>query len=479
MKPNILLLQCHDLGDHLACYSGNSAQTPNLDRLAAEGVVFERHFAAAPTCSPSRGAMLTGLMPHRNGLMALASGGHWEVKPEILTLPQLLQEVGYTTACFGTWHISAEFWDRGIEEGNQDSRCDQVAANAMRYLHRYLRDESKNSPFFLMVGFDKPHRPFTDAWPDLQNPQDVIVPGYLEDAPEVRDEMVRFYGEVSRMDAAVGRALDALWECGLDENTLVIFTSDHGVGMPLAKGTLYDPGLKIPLIVCWNGRVQGGQRCSALTSNVDLLPTILEVIGEQGQLLGGLDGHSLWPFIERGENVSHEHIFAEQTWHDFYEPIRAIRTARYKLIRNFEPGTGLQVGADILYSPTVDAMRETLRNWPRPEIEFYDLEQDPWERNNLAGNPHTIEIEKTLTKELGDWLARTGDPILQGVVSAPIGYWEHFCAKPVGPGGLPCEPGREGWLTVHWPSGATEHRCVGEKGETRRSRIGDQMVKAL
>jgi len=466
MKPNILLLQCHDLGDHLACYPGNSAQTPNLDRLAAEGVVFEHHFAAAPTCSPSRGAMLTGLMPHRNGLMALASGGHWEVNPEILTLPQFLREVGYTTACFGSWHISAEFWSRGIEEGNQDSRCDRAAENVTRYLQRYLREKSKDSPFFLMVSFDKPHRPFTDAWPDLQNPLDVIVPGYLEDTPVVREEMARFYGEVSRMDVAAGQVLDALWECGFDEDTLVIFTSDHGIGMPLAKGTLYDPGLKIPLIVCWNGRVQGGRRYAALTGNVDLLPTILEAIGEQRLIPGELDGHSLWPFIERGEDVTHKRVFAEQTWHDFYEPMRAIRTARHKLIRNFEAGTGLQIAADILYTPTVDAMRETLRNWPRPEIELYDLVQDPWERDNLAGNPDILEIEKALLHELNGWLSCTDDPVLDGVVPAPIGYWEHFCAKSVGPGGLPQEPGREEWLTVRWPPAAIQHRCV--SGEGRR-----------
>jgi arylsulfatase A-like enzyme len=397
--------------------------------------------------------------------MALASGGHWEVNPEVSTLPQLLQDAGYTTACFGTWHISAEFWDRGIEEGNQDANCDRAAANVTGYLQRYSQDESQDIPFFVMVSFGEPHRPFTDEWPDLQKPEDVVVPGYLDDTPEMREEMVRFYGGVSRMDAAVGQVLDALAECGLGENTLVVFTTDHGIGMPLAKGTLYDPGIKIPLILSWAGRVQGGQRCDGLTSNVDLLPTILDAVGERERIPEDLDGHSLWPFVERGEDVAHKHVFAEQTWHDFYEPIRAIRTKQYKLVRNFEPGTGLQIAADILYTPSVSVMREKLRDWPRPEIELYDLVQDPWERNNLAGNPDTQEIERGLLSELDGWLSRTGDPILDGVVAAPCGYWEHFFAKAVGPGGLPQERDREGWLTVKWPSVATQHRCVSAKGK--------------
>ena len=259
----------------------------------------------------------------------------------------------------------------------------------------------------------------------------------------------------------------------------MVFTSDHGIGMPLAKGTLYDPGLKVPLIVRWTGRVPGGQRCDALSSNVDLLPTILEAIGERERIPVGLDGHSLWPFVERGEDVAHEHIFTEQTWHDFYEPMRAIRTKQYKLIRNFEPGAGLQIAADILYTPSVSVMREKLRDWPRPEIELYDLVQDPWERNNLAGNPDTLEIEKTLLSELDGWLSRTGDPILDGVVAAPGGYWEHFFAKAVGPGGLPQEPGREGWLTVKWPSIATQHRCVSPKGKRERTGSGEEKTVAI
>ncbi len=329
------------------------------------------------------------------------------MNPNISTLPQLLQGAGYTTTCIGAWRISAEFWGRSIEVEDQAANCEQVVLNATRYLQRYLReDASRDKPFFLMVGLNKLHRPFTDTWPDLQKPEAVCVPGYLADTPEVRAEMACFYGEVSRMDAVVGKILDTLWECGLNENTLVIFTSDHGIAMPLAKGTLYDPGIKIPLIVAWNGRVRGGQRSTALTSNVDLLPTILDAIGERERIPRGLDGHSLWPCLERDEDVTHQYIFAEQTWRNFYEPMRAIRSKHYKLIRNFEPGIGLQIAADILHTSTVDVMRETLRNWPRPEVEFYDLIQDPDERHNLAGGSDTLKIERTLTRELDDWSVR-------------------------------------------------------------------------
>ena len=459
MKPNILLIHCHDLGDHVGSYAGNSANTPNLDRLAAEGVMFEQYFAASPTCSPSRGAMLTGLMPHRNGLMALASGGHWEVQDDVATLPQLLQQAGYATACYGTWHISAEFQNRGIEEGNQDADCDTAAANAIRYLKQPPTDR----PFFLMVGFSEPHLPWTEMGSDRPDPEDVIVPGYLPDEPRIQEELSHFYGEVIRMDAATGNVLAALSENGLDDDTLVIFTSDHGIAMPLAKGTLYDPGTKIPLIVRWTGHIAGGRRYDGLTANVDLLPTVIEAVGQEARIPEDLDGHSLWPFIARGENVAHPWIFTEQTWHDFYEPIRAVRNRRYKLIRNFAPGDGMQIAADILQTTAVDVMRETLRTWPRPAIELYDLAQDPWERENLAGRQDMTEIQARLTHVLDAWLSRTDDPILEGVVPAPPGYWEHFCAKQNGPGGLPPEKGREDLLTVRWPPGATQHHCVRTK----------------
>jgi arylsulfatase A-like enzyme len=456
MKPNVLVIHCHDLGDLIGCYPGNSARTPNLNRLAAEGVVFEQYFAAAPTCSPSRGTMLTGLTPHRNGLMGLASGGHWEVPAETPTLPRLFREAGYATASYGTWHISADFAAYGVEQGTQEGPCELLAERAMRF----MRERPASKPFFLMVGFREPHRAWGDPNSLPWKPERAKIPGYLADAPAVEEEMRQFYADVGRMDAAVGALLEYLDREGLAESTLLIFTADHGIAMPLSKGTLYDPGCKIALIARWPGKIAGGRRCNALAWNVDLLPTLLEGAGEAARIPAGLDGRSLWPYLSAGEKVGREAVYPEQTWHDFYEPIRAIRTRDYKLIRNYEPGRGLQIAVDIRDSPTVNAMRQTLRAWPRPAVELYDLAADPLERRNLAGDPALAEVEKSLAAKLDAWLQETNDPILNGVVPAPIGYWEHFCAKPAGPGGLPPAPGEEGWLIVRWPRGATKHRCV-------------------
>ena len=455
-KPNVLMLHCHDLGDYIGCYPGNSARTPNLNKLAEEGVVFEQYFASAPTCSPSRGTMLTGLMPHRNGLMALASGGHWEVPAHVPTLPKLFQDAGYATANLGAWHISEDPTRYGVEIVEPTGPCEVLAPKAIDY----LKNRSRERPFFLMVGFAEPHLQFTDRWPELQDPSQIIVPGFLKDHPVIRQEMVKFYGDASLMDQSVGQILECLKAEGLDEDTLVIFTGDHGPGLPLAKGTLYDPGIKISLIVRWAGRVQRGRRCPALAGNTDLLPTLLDAVGEADRIPDGLDGHSLWPFITDGKDVSHEHVFSEQTWHDFYEPLRALRTQRYKLIHNFHPGPGLQIAADVRCSPSGKAMCDVLLNHPRPEYELYDLASDPLERNNLAGVQEAAAIEADLKRKLNDWLEATGDPILKGVMPAPPGYMVHFMSKPNGPGGLPVHEGEEEWFTLRWPPGATQHKCV-------------------
>lgn len=452
--PNVLVIHCHDLGDFIGCYPGNDAVTPALDRFAADGTVFDQHFAVAPTCSPSRACMHSGLLPHRNGLMGLASGGHMEIDPETPTLGRLFAGAGYATASFGIWHINVDRSVHGIEVVDPESACESVADNAIGWLRG--RDDR---PFFALCGFFEPHRRYTDRWPHRPSPDALTPPGWLEDHPEVREELSLFYGDVSRVDAAAGRIFDFLAEAGLEDETLVVFTTDHGIAMPLGKGTLYDPGIKIAMVMRWPGRVPAGRHVEALTSNLDLLPTLLEAVGLANVTPVGLDGTSLWPHLTAGANAPHEHVIACQTWHDFYEPMRAIRTQRHKLIRNYETGPGWQIAGDILHSPTVEAMRETLLAWERPAVELYDLEADPFERQNLAGRSAWAEIEAQLRETLEERLRAGSDPILDGIVPAPVGYWEHFMAKPRGPGGLPLPRDDGNWLTIRWPFGAQEHHC--------------------
>lgn len=442
-QPNILLIHCHDLGDMIGCYRGNGAQTPHLDEFAAEGAVFDRHFAAAPTCSPSRASMMTGLYPHRHGLMGLATKGIWPLSPQVPTLPGILRKAGYYTACFGVWHVSADPSEFGIQHVHPPDDCQRLASAVVEHLRQH-----RQKPFFLSVGFREPHRPFTDRWPSLQNPGEVVVPPYLEKGPRVREDLSYFHGDVSRMDAAAGLLFQGLRQLRLEEDTLVVFTADHGIAMPLAKGTLYDPGLKIAMVARWPGRIGPHRRCIEMTGNIDLLPTLLDAAGLGGRIPDGIDGKSLWPWLSGDRAGGHDRLFAEQTWHDFYEPMRAIRTGRHKLIRNFMPGTGLQVAADILRSQAVLDMQERLLSWDRPMVELYDLAHDPHERHNLADDPAHAGVRFHLLDQLYAWLRETDDPIIRGPVPAPGGYLAYFMAKWEGPGGLPIVQQDPRWMAM-------------------------------
>ncbi|MBC7255313.1 MAG: sulfatase [Chloroflexi bacterium] len=416
--PNVLLIHCHDLGHMVGCYGGNSAQTPHLDALAAQGALFDRHFACAPQGSPSRAGMYTGLHPNRHGLMGLSNEGVWNLKPELPNVVTVMRTLGYWPLQVGIFHIGIEPFNYGFEESLRPHDPDEIALAAIHGLEKRPRDRR----FFAVVGFFEAHRPYQPKGIPLQAPESILVPPYLVDCPEGREELARFFGEVSRIDRAVGTILRWLDGQALGPETLVIFTTDHGIAMPLAKGTLYDPGLETALIMRWLGMIPEGRRIECLTSNVDFFPSLLSAIEAQDFLPFGLDGKDFWPAVVGGTCPMRQQIFAEITWHDFYQPMRCIRTETHKLIRNFTPGMGLQIPSDVLLSPFTRANREVLRTWPRPEYELYDLESDPLERHNLAGKPEVAAIEKDLKARLQMRLEYAKDPILQGYVQPPPGY---------------------------------------------------------
>ena len=410
-KPNVLMVITHDTGRHLGCY-GRGVETPNLDRLAGEGVVFSNFFCTAPQCSPSRASFLTGRYPHNNGLIGLAHRG-FRLNPDERLLPALLAREGYSTHIFGFQHESSDPYSLGYQEvvkGENDS-CLSVTPLLLEFL-----SEKPREPFFAMVGFSETHRPF----PEYDGPVDNVqgLP-YLPDVDDVRRDLAALYMLVRRVDRKVGEILGALDEAGLADNTLVVFTTDHGIAFPGAKATLYDPGIEIALLMRGPSGFEGGKQVDALLINNDFLPTVLDVCDIP--IPGNVQGRSMLPLVRGELEGLHDRVFVEQTYHAAYDPLRGLRTERYKYIRSYEE-------RPFWFPPNVDGglSKEVVRRLgyfdrPRPAEMLFDLEADPIERNNLADDPDYTDLLEGVRATLQRWMEETDDPLLKGYVPPHLG----------------------------------------------------------
>jgi arylsulfatase A-like enzyme len=435
--PNLVLVHCHDLGQHLGCYGVRTARTPHLDAFAASGVQFTRSFCTAPSCSPSRASLFTGRYPHSNGVMGLCHAGFaWDLNPDERHLAQLLAEAGYATAAVGVLHETRSGHRRcGYQRYAPASHAREAADAAVAWLAESARDHRR--PFFLSVGFLEPHRlpyPSTDGQPPGSLPGDhgfpgphlpaddalgVQVPGYLRDTEGARAELAGLQGAVRHVDEQFGRILAALRGQGLEHNTLVVFTADHGVAMPRAKCSLYEPGVGVALLLRLPARPgwSGGLQLDPLVSNVDLLPTLLDLLGVPAP--GGLQGRSFAPLLDGRPWAPRDAVFTEMTYHDYYDPRRAVRTDRRKLIVNFSAAPAFMDPSQRwrpLADPVVPANRATAYH---PDLELYDLASDPWEQVDLADRPEWASARAELLARLRRHLAETGDPILDGAITSP------------------------------------------------------------
>lgn len=417
--PNVILVIAHDLGRRLGCYEVPGLETPAIDRLAREGVVFTQAFAAAPLCSPSRGSIMTGAYPHVHGLMGLVNRG-WDMPDRCTTLPQAFAQGGYDTLLFGFQHEKRDVARMGYHEHRAPQgphRARGVSAELACFLRERAATPTER-PFFAVMGTFEVHRPFKQEGYVPDDPARVSVPAYLPDTPETREDLADLHGLVAELDRAVGRVHAVLLETGLADNTLLIVTTDHGIAFPGAKSTLYDPGIETALVF-WSPLLrERGRRCRALVSNVDLMPTLLDFAGLR--VPATVQGHSFLPLLY-GRDVSHrQRIFAEKTWHDAYDPKRCVREEGFKLIWNPKPGPRLVLPLDIAESITVrSAAMKPLLEETVPEWELYDLARDPLERNNLAGDPAYAQTLQRLQEELQTWMHDTHDPILAGDIPPP------------------------------------------------------------
>lgn len=415
-RPNILYIHSHDTGRFTSPY-GYSVPTPNLQRLASEGVLFRQAYCAAPTCSPSRASLLTGQCPHSNGMLGLAHRG-FSMTPagcEHHIIRTLRKEAGYYSALIGLQHIAKDPHTIGYDQVQvfPGNHVEGVAPAAVRFLHSAPRQ-----PFWLTVGFFETHRQYRpaeagDDWRSLQPPPPI------PDVPDTRRDMAGFHASVRKLDWGVGEVLAALEATGLAANTLVISTTDHGIAFPKMKCNLYDAGMGVHLVMRGPGGFTGGKACDALISHLDLFPTLCELLNLAPP--AWLQGRSFLPVVRGTSQEVNEAVFAEVNYHAAYEPMRAVRTKRWKYIRRFG-------GRDHPVLPNCDDGPSksywVANGWAgqilAPE-ELYDLIFDPNERNNLAvDSSHQSTLEE-MKQRLDAWMRSTDDPLLRGPVAVPPG----------------------------------------------------------
>jgi N-sulfoglucosamine sulfohydrolase len=410
---NIVYLHSHDSGRYLSPY-GYPVPTPNLRRLAAEGVLFRRAFSAAPTCSPSRASLLTGQCAHQNGMLGLAHRG-FSMTDYRRHIVHTLRDSGYHSVLAGLQHVADKPERIGYDQILRPAtmQAADVAPQAVAFL------ASKPArPFFLDVGFFETHREYPNPSPE-DDPRYIQPPAPIADTPATRADMAAFHASARNLDRGIGQVLDALARNGMAENTLVISTTDHGLAFPRMKCNLTDSGWGVSLILRGPGVYGGGKVCDAMVSQIDLFPTLCESLKIQPP--AWLEGRSLLPLLDGRTKEIHDEVFAEVNYHASYEPARAVRTQRYKYIRRYGDRHA-PVLPNCDDSPSKNLWLE--HGWKQqtvPTEELYDLVFDPGEQSNLAAGASSSTALAEMRGRLDGWMRRTNDPLLRGPVAAPPG----------------------------------------------------------
>jgi N-sulfoglucosamine sulfohydrolase len=431
---NVVLLVADDLGLQLGCYGDLVVKTPNLDALAKSGTRFTHAFASVASCSASRGTILTGLPTHTCGQYGHAHAEHnIHSFRTVQGLPALLAPAGYKSGVIAKLHVQPkEVYPFDVEVPGNGRNPVQIANQAKKFVA-----ECGDTPFFLLVGFTDPHRAakgfandgkYPDDVPAVKyDPKAVPVPYHLPDQPEVRAELAEMYQSISRLDDGVGRVLKVLDEAKKLDDTLVIFLSDNGIPFPGAKTTLYDAGIRLPLVVRKPGQKSGVVN-SAMVSWTDVTPTILDWCGVKPPAPANkkavvLPGKSFLPILEDAKPEGWDVVFASHQFHEvtMYYPMRVVRTREFKYILNIAHPLEAPHASDLWASPTWQGIlkrgdrlmgsRGVKTFLHRPKEELYDVGADPNELKNLADPAHAKTLDE-LRKKLTAWREKTNDPWL-------------------------------------------------------------------
>lgn len=436
-RPNVLLITVDDMNWNSPGAFGGKVPgiTPNIDRLASQGMRFEFGHVTVAVCQPSRSCLMTGRYPHRNG-----AEGFGSIRNDVPTLQERLHEAGYLLGIFAkTAHLAPRekfHWDVFVtpEELGQGRDPQLYYQSAQAFL---ARAKKENRPFFLMANSQDPHRPFAGSDQELKNfgkhlpysrkieESEIQLPGFLPDLPDVQKEIAEYFTSVHRADQTVGRVLQALDESGLASNTLVMFLSDNGMALPFAKTNCYLNSTKTPWIVRWPGKVKPGSVDRRhFISGIDFTPTILEACGLAP--LDGLDGTSFLPLLSGRTQPQRDHIFTvfhETSARKRFE-MRCLQTRQYGYIFNGWADGKTEFRNESMNGRTYQAMRKAAPNSPavaarlqlylyRTPEELYDFAADPNGLHNLAGDPRHKATLEAMRRRMYEHLVRVQDPVAQ------------------------------------------------------------------
>ena len=415
-RPNIVLVISDDTRMlDFGCYGSPDAVTPNIDRLAAEGLRFTRFFQATAMSSPTRHCLLTGLYPVRSG----AYPNHTRLNDGVGTLPQYLKQAGYRVALEGKRHIAPieAFPFEYLSNEQQRTVYPEL-------IEPFLADVARSGePFFLYVGSTEPHDPWNKGDQSLWNPDDLTLPCNLVDTPATRKQFRNYLAEINELDNQVGAVDALLHKYGLDENTIFIFTSEQGYSFPFGKWTCYDEGLHTGFVIRWPGTVKPGRVTDAMCEYVDVTPTLVDIAG--GKIPEGLDGRSFLPVIKGETDSFKNEVYGIQTSRGIffgpeYYAIRSIRNERYAYIMNLTPeatfkcmSTNPKKGWWMSWKEKAAtdefARRQVERYQKRPAEELYDIVNDPFQTRNLADDPQYAGEKARMRAKLLQWMESQGD----------------------------------------------------------------------
>lgn len=426
-RPNIIVFIADDVSwNDYGCYGNTAARTPNIDALAANGRQFHNAYLTASSCSPSRSSIITGRYPHNNGKGAEL---HKPISAHLPWFPEVLRAAGYYTALSGKNHMTTDgsqerpkafdVIDAGKAKGNAGGHANWVDVTQNR---------PKDKPFFFWFASYDAHRAWDadkqwneDQYGPMHKPEDVIVPPFLSDDSETRQDLASYYNEVTRFDHYIGRVCDELKSQGQFENTLIFVLADNGRPFPRAKTRLHDSGMKTALIAHWPRGIAKASPTKSYASVIDLAPTILTAAG--CDVSETMQGVSLLPVFKNSDADVRTCVFSEHNWHDYEALGRSVRRCGMLYIRNFRPDQAWQGPADSVRSPSHQKLLELEEAGdlsetqaevllaPRPKVELYDLNKDPYQLSNLADDPAYQQHRKVLAEKLETWMNETGDSV--------------------------------------------------------------------